>query len=122
MKIFELKQKIINILQRDITNTEIGEALNLGRSAMSYRFKNNIEITESEIEQISNYFKFDKNLILKEKTPEEIIDEELAEIPKKELNEMLELIKKTTEDPSQENLDKLRHLATGLKLGQKIKN
>lgn len=56
MNFKELQTKLIGLTNRNISQTEIGEALGITRSTTSTRFKTNSQIKTSELKKIAEYF------------------------------------------------------------------
>lgn len=56
MDIIEVLGKLILLTKRNISLTQIGEALNIGRGGASNRATRRSEITPDEIEKIEDYF------------------------------------------------------------------
>lgn len=74
MKITELQLKIINLLGRNISQSEIANALELDKSSISQRIKRGKDLTHDEILKLENYFK----LSLQNST---ILNDELVYLP-----------------------------------------
>ena len=60
----ELQTKLISLTNRNISQTEIGEALGITRSTTSTRFKTKSELKTSELKKIADYFNVYFDLLL----------------------------------------------------------
>lgn len=66
MNFKQLQTKLISLTNRNITQTEIGEALGITRSTTSTRFKTGSELKTSEIKKIADYFNVYEELLFAE--------------------------------------------------------
>lgn len=64
MNFKELQGKLINLTKRNISQTEIGEALGITRSTTSTRFKTNSQLKTSELKKIAEHFDVYLELLL----------------------------------------------------------
>ena len=60
----DLQTKLISLTNRNISQTEIGEALGITRSTTSTRFKTKSQLKTSELKKIADYFDVHLELLL----------------------------------------------------------
>lgn len=86
MDINKLQYTLQNLTNKKISLSDIARALDVSRSNISLRAKNNSEVTVSELETVQNYFGVrifvltsDNNFILSSNTNERIKDDSIVE-------------------------------------------
>lgn len=59
MNIVELQEKIISLINRNVSQADIAKALNITPQTVSKRIKTDSQVTVTEINKVNSYFKID---------------------------------------------------------------
>lgn len=68
MNFKELKAKLILLTKRNISQVDIAKALNIGRSNITLKIKNNAQVTWDEQYKIEDYFLLGRGALTADKT------------------------------------------------------
>lgn len=64
MNFTELQEKLTNLTNRNISQSEIAKALDIGRSTVNIRAKSKSELKNSELDKVINHFKINRNTLI----------------------------------------------------------